>query len=213
MSWLRRFRRAPPEETASEEAGEPALAAVERAAPGVAALFDGVSEDQTHAVLDLGSAAETSFSLYSRYARRIRFAGLLSGPPHEDTGEAALRALPPEPGQPYDIVLGWNILDRLNRQERLSFVERLTEITSPGARLYVVVDASGESRIHPLRFAVLDLDRVSQQVVGPPQRARPQLLPAEVERLLRPFQVIHAFTLRLGLREYVAVKGGRSPWG
>lgn len=213
MSWLRRFRRAPPGEASPEETGEPAPAAVERAAPGFAALFDGVSEDRTHAVLDLGSAAESSFSFYSRYARRIRFAGLLSVPSHEETGAAALRALPPDPDQPYDLVLGWNILDRLNRQERLSFVERLTEITSPDARLYVVVDASGESRVHPLHFAVVDLDRISQQVAGPPERARPQLLPAEVERLLRPFQVMHAFTLRLGLREYVAVKGGRPQWG
>jgi hypothetical protein len=32
----------------------------------------------------------------------------------------------------------------------------------------------------------------------------PELLPAEVERLVRPFSVTAAFTLRLGYREYVA---------
>jgi hypothetical protein len=50
------------------------------------------------------------------------------------------------------------------------------------------------------------LDRVSVQVVGPPEAAQPALLPAPVERLLRPFTIMHAFTLRSGLREYVAVK-------
>jgi hypothetical protein len=50
------------------------------------------------------------------------------------------------------------------------------------------------------------MDRVVQQPLGDPVPAGPELLPAEVERLVRPFQVIHAFTLRPAYREYVAVR-------
>jgi hypothetical protein len=32
------------------------------------------------------------------------------------------------------------------------------------------------------------------------------LLPAQVEKLLEPFDVVRAFTLRTGMREYMAVK-------
>ncbi len=81
MDWLRRTGRVPPqEEEAAPEEGFPAP--TERAAPGVSALFSGLKEDGSHTVLDFGAAAETTLHLYSRFARRIRFADLLTDPPH-----------------------------------------------------------------------------------------------------------------------------------
>jgi len=206
VDWLRRIRSPTHREAAAAapEGGVPE--SVERAAPGVAALFAGLSQDGRHAVLDFGTAAETKLHLYSGFARRIRFADLLTDPPHGDAWAAALRALPPHPDQPYDLVLAWNLLDRLAPEERPPLVERLTQLTVSGARLYVVVDISKEPNTRPLRFTLLDADRVRQQAVGPPHPAQPQLLPAEVERLLEPFRVVHAFTLRRGLREYVAIR-------
>ena len=103
-------------------------------------------------------------------------------------------------------MLAWNLLDHLAPEERPPLVDRLTQLTAPGARLYVVVDGSREPNTRPLRFTLLDADRVCQQAVGPPHPAQPQLLPAEVERLLAPFRVVRAFTLRLGLREYLAIR-------
>ena len=47
---------------------------------------------------------------------------------------------------------------------------------------------------------------------GAPRPARSPLLPAEVERLLAPFHVVRAFTLKGGLREYLGVRGS-SPGG
>lgn len=203
MDWLRRTRR-----TSPPEAGESVQAPLERAAPGVAALFAGLREDGSHAVLDFGSATETNLRLYSGFARRIRFAGLLTDPPHGEAWAAALGALPPHPEQPYDLVLVWNLLDRLAPEERPLLVERLVQLTAPGARLYLVVDASSEPNTRPVRFTLLDFDRVRQEAVGPPHPPQPQLLPAEVERLLEPFRVAHGFTLRHNLREYVAIRGG-----
>jgi len=203
VDWLRRIRRTPaPEETVQ--------APIERAAPGVAALFAGLSEDGSHTVLDFGAAAETSLRLYSGFARRIRFADLLTDPPHGEAWAAALRALRPFPDQPYDLVLAWDILDRLAPEERPPLVERLTQITASGARLYVVVNSSDEPNTQPVRFTLMDVDRVCQEAFGPSHPPQPQLLPAEVERLLAPFRVVHGFTLRLGLREYVAVRGDSS---
>jgi len=205
VDWLRRIRGTPPGEAATAPE-ETVPAPIERGAPGVAALFAGLTEDGSHTVLDFGAAAETKLRLYSGFARRIRFADLLTDPPHGEAWADALRALPPHPDQPYDIVMAWNLLDCLAPDERPPLVERLTQLTASGARLYVVVDASGEPMAHPLRFTLLDVDRVGQEAVGPLRPAQRQILPAEVERLLVPFRVVHAFTLRLGLREYVAVR-------
>jgi hypothetical protein len=180
--------------------------ATERAAPGIAALFDGLSEDGSHAVLDLGPAVESHLRLFSGYARRIRFAGLLPMQRRDGEWKGALRSLTPHPQQPYDLVIAWDLLDRLSPEARPSLIRRLAEITGPEARLYMVADASEEPTAQPFRFALRDTDRVSQWPVGSPEPAPRRLLPAQVERLLMPFEVVHAFTLRSGLREYVAVK-------
>jgi hypothetical protein len=189
-----------------DEPEEQPPVAMERAAPGVAALFDGLSEDGSHAVLDLGPAVDSHLRLFSGFARRIRFAGLLPWQRGDREWMGALRSLIPHPQQSYDLVLAWDLLDRLSPEARPSLIQRLAEITAPGARLYMVVDASEEPTTQPFRFALVGADRVSQWPLGAPEPAPRQLLPAQVERLLAPFEVVQAFTLRSGQREYVAVK-------
>jgi hypothetical protein len=181
---------------------------VERAAPGIAALLEGSTEDGTLSVLDLGSASESSFQLYAGFARRIRFADILANPPPTEGLAGTLEALGSHRLPLYDLVLAWNVLDWLRDEERRALIERLVQVTTPEARLYVLVDASGRPRTCPLRFSLLGRNRVSQEPVGLEEPARPEILPAELERLLMPFRVCHAFTLRGGWREYVAVKEG-----
>ena len=184
---------------------------MERTSPGLSALFGALKEDGRHAILDLGPAGNRHLKLFGRFARQIRFAGLVPGPPRGPALSAALEALPPNPEQPYDVVLAWDIFDRLNPVERAVLVDRLVEVSAPDARLYAVVDSTGDATTRPFRLTVLDVDRVSQESVGPSEPAEAHLLPAHVERLLGPFEVVHAFSLRIGQREYVAQKGGRGP--
>lgn len=207
MDWLRRPWRGSPKEADAGPPVEESPDLVERAAPGIAALFDGLKEDGSQAILDFGAGGEGSFRFYSRFARQIRFAGLLRSPPRGRKLTPALEALPPPPGGQYDVVVAWNLLDRLTPTEHSVLIGRLARLTSPGARLYVVVDTANKDRIRPIRFSLLDLNRVGQRIDGPLEGANQPLLPAAIERLLHPFTVEHAFTLRNDLREYVAVRG------
>jgi len=212
VNWLDRIRRAPPQDTRLREPAGRTPPPVERSAPGIAALFAGLDPERTYAVLDLGTAAESHLRLYGRFARQIRFADLLERPSRGADWASAVQAIPPNPHQAYDLVLVWNLLDRLSPEGRRLLIERLDALTADGARLYVAVDASGASESRPLRYKLLGVDRVRQEAAGPIEAAQPQLLPAQVERLLAPFEVVRAFTLRLGLREYVAVKGGEEAY-
>lgn len=208
MDWLRRADRPTPQ--AEPEPEEEASEAVETAAPGVASLLDGVREDGSHAVLDLRAAAPSSLRVYSRFARRIRFAdvpGYATSLRGRGSVDGLLEAVPPQPDRPYDLVLMWDVLDRLFAEYHAPLVARLAEVTAPDARLHVVVRAAEEDATRPLRFMLLDTDRMRYEPTGPAQPARPRLLPAQVTQLLTPFQVIHGFTLKGGLREYVAVRG------
>jgi hypothetical protein len=204
VDWLRRTGRNVPPAVAATDRSAPGP--VERPAPGVAALFEGVGEDRRHAILDLGPAAASNFKVYSRFARWVRFADLLGAASSREGWAAARDALPLQPERPYDLVLGWDVLDRLPPEERPRLVERLVELTAPGARLYVVVESSPEPTAHLLRFELLDTDRMSYEATALARPVWPPLLPSKVERLLMPFQVRRAFTSRVGLREYVAVR-------
>jgi hypothetical protein len=207
MFWLSRLGRG-----GFREAGEfrtvdrPGPLMVERCAPGLAALFGGLHEDGSHSILDLGPAAESSFRLYSRFARKISFNGLLEAPLRSETWTEALKALPERVDEPFDVVLAWNVLDRVPPELRPTLVSRLVGVTVPGARLYVLVDASGRSTAQPLRFSPSGVDMVCQQITGDSYPAGTGLLPAEVRRLLAPFEVVQAFTLKDGFREYVSVR-------
>jgi hypothetical protein len=211
VKWMRRTGDVP----AGVSPASPAVAAqgeserVERISPGIAALFDGVGEDRTHAVLDLGPASASSLRLYGRFARWIRFADLLSATGSEAEWRAAVAGVPPQPQRAYDIVLAWNVFDRVAPEERPRLVERLAAITAPDARVHVIVESAAEALRQPLRFTLLDVDRMAYEPTGRPLLPQPPLLPAEVERLLGPFHVTRAFTSRVGFREYVAVRRGR----
>ncbi len=173
-----------------------------RRSPGLAALFGRLREDGGHSILDLGPASGAQLEVLSRFASQVRFAAVLPG----EVGdfEGALRALPPNRARPYDVVLAWDVLDRLPPPARAHVVARLAEVTAPGAGLLAIANAEGGAR--PSRFTVLARDRVTESFGAATRAAQPAILPAEMQRLLEPFQVVHAFVLRTGAREYVAVK-------
>jgi hypothetical protein len=177
---------------------------IEGAAPGLTALFNGISENRNHAVLDLGSASDQSLRVYSRFARWIYFADLLGAQPSSQAQAAGLQL--PKLEEPYDLVCAWDILDHLVLPDRLQLVEWLVENTTATARVHVVVRASDDAVPHPLRFTVVDVGQIRYEEAGDGQLPRSRLLPAEVGKVLAPFRVLHAFTLRNGLREYLAAR-------
>jgi hypothetical protein len=118
----------------------------------------------------------------------------------------ALSELPVQDDHPYDLLFAWDILDRISPEERRRLMTRLTQVSSADARLFVGVDASGTPMAQPLRYTLLDVDRLRCDPTGPARPARPAILPAQVEKVLAPFQVTRAFTLKGNLREYVAMR-------
>ncbi|MHB1192669.1 MAG: hypothetical protein ACYC6F_06445 [Longimicrobiales bacterium] len=189
------------------ESREIALAAgVVRTAPGLTALFRDLAPGEPRALLDLGPALGDNLRFYSRYTGRIRFADLLVRGMPEATPVAPLHGLRDHPEFPYDLVLAWNLLDQVTPERRRAVVEELADLATPGSRLHLLLDMSDEPFLRPLRFTIVDRERLTFTAVGPPRPALPRPLPAQVDPLLRPFRVVRAFVLRDGMREYVAVR-------
>ncbi|HEX6307095.1 MAG TPA: class I SAM-dependent methyltransferase [Longimicrobiales bacterium] len=206
MDWLRRVSRETPP-GAPPSGGEVVPEAVEGTAPGVASLMKGVTEDRSHAVLDLGPATDQSLRVYGRFARWVRFADLLGDagwPRGHSSAAGLLGTLLPQAEHPYDIIFAWDIIERFFPEDRPRLVQRLADITAPGARLHAVVRAAEDVMTRPLRFTLIDVGRIRYEVLGTARLPPSRLLPAEVAKVLAPWQVVHAFNLKIGLREYVA---------
>jgi hypothetical protein len=178
----------------------------ERRSPGLAALFDALRADGRHAILDLGPASAAHLRVLGPFASQIRFAGLLSAAGRGAGWEESVRGLPPNPGRPYDVVLAWDVLDRMEVRERSPLLERLAGVTAEGARLHVITGSETVTRAPDLGFTLLDRERVSERPSCVTEMPRRPLLPAEMERVLAPFEVVSGFILKTGAREYVAKK-------
>lgn len=210
MKWLRRLRPREGNEGSGPGENHPNAAGVrpspvEAASPGIAALVDELRQNTDYSVLDLGQASDETLRAYGTFSRWVRFAGLAGGGPAPGS-RTELAARLPAPDHPYDLVFAWDVLDRMPPEARPRLVERLADVTAAGALLHVVVAAPERETIHPLRFTLLEVGRMRYERVGPAGPGWPRLLPAEVERLLEPFEVTRRFNLKGGLKEYVAAR-------
>jgi hypothetical protein len=210
VSWLRWLPgRSPPVPPGPERTASKAR---ESAAPGVAAMFDGLSEDGSHSVLDLGSASSASLAVYARFARQVRFSDLtglaLSRTGHEPI-QCILDAVPPHPERPYDLIFAWDVFDRLLPEDHHPLVRRLAEVSAPSARLHAVVSGADQGTAPHIRCTLLDTDRVLYEPATTARPALSRLLPAQMAHLLVPFRVVRGFTLKGNLREYVAFREDR----
>jgi len=177
-----------------------------RRSPGLAELFAEIGVGAGASVLDLGEGSSTQLEVLAPYAHVVRFAGLTPRFGIDSVTAHHLRALAPHPDHPYDVVLAWGVMDHLDPADRTLFVQRLADITAPGARLYASVDVAGRPFVRAVRSTLVAIDQVAEESVGPELPAWPPVLSAPFARLVAPFQVDRAFTLRSGIREYVAVK-------
>jgi hypothetical protein len=186
---------------------QPSTGSREWRSPGLAALFGGLTEDGGHCVLDLGPGSGAHLGVLRAFATQVRFADILPDGTVGETWDEALRTLPPHPFRPYDVVLAWDVLDRLEAERRAALVIRLDALTGPRARLHAVAGAEGPHPRQAVRFVLLGRDRIREEDAGVMTRPIQPLLPAQMTRVLEPFEVVSAFTLRNGSREYVAKKG------
>jgi hypothetical protein len=200
-------RRSGPDTLVPRQASAPAaVEPADRVMPGLAALFERVVPDRSHAILDLGSGDGSSLQVYSAYARWVRFADVLRDATSPEAWAGAVGRLRENADRPYDIIFLWDALDRLQPAERVSLMRRLSELCASDARLHAVVESPDNPSMDLMTFSLTASDRLRIVPSGVPRLAHPPIKPADVKGTLEPFHLLKAFSTRAGLREYVAVR-------
>ncbi len=181
-------------------------------APALIELFTGRGPDAGGRILDLGAASRRNFGFYTSVATGVRFLGLTD--PHQLTAlhdleavpfERRLRELLPVGREVFDVVLTWTLFDHLSPAQPNLLSRHLAAISAPGARLHAMIAMSDRMPAVPGRFEIVEPGRLAYLPSSGDLVPAPGTPPAKIEAWLAPFRVEHAFVLRHGVREVLAI--------
>jgi hypothetical protein len=103
----------------------------------------------------------------------------------------------------FDAVLAWDLLNYLDRREVAALADQLNRYCRPGALLFALISILKQAPAQPMRFRILDHERLAYETRGPSLRPCPRYAPAELSELLRGFRLDRTFLMRHGIQEYL----------
>jgi hypothetical protein len=173
-------------------------------------LVSRLGNDAAHHILDLQSAIGANVEFFSRFSCRLQIVDLLTTIAAGDVQPlvsadpgAAFRRVLPSPAEPYDVVLAWEVLNYLNRDQFRCLVEHLGGLCRPGALMLVFIATTKEIPARPPLFKIVDDQTLRWEPATAAMRPAPRFPPALVERLTQGFVVVHSVLMRQGVQEYL----------
>jgi Methyltransferase domain len=106
----------------------------------------------------------------------------------------------------FDAVLAWDLLNYLDRREMAALDEQLVRFCRPGAVLFALISILKQIPAEPMRFRILDQERLAYETRTTGTRPCPRYAPAELTELLRGFRLDRSFLLRHGVQEYLFLR-------
>ncbi len=178
--------------------------------PALKALVGRLPEEGAYSILDLGAAFGANIEFFSRFRCRLQiadFPGALASPEMrtalEADAESAFRRVLPVGREPFDVVLAWDVFNYLGRDQLRFLATDLAWLCRPGALLLAFVSTAKEIPAEAGDFQIADEQTVLWRPRSTATREGPRLPPADVERLVAGFSVVHSVLMRHGVREYL----------
>jgi hypothetical protein len=181
------------------------------AAPLFAQIIGDLDPDQRLVVLDLGNIRSGTVELFSAYRCRLDIANLpdvLPLPRVEDDPEVRYRALAsvfaPHDSEALDLVLCWNLLNYLEREDIRQLIELLAPRLKPDTRLHALMEyASPLMPATPGAWVPDARARLHASQVDENQTDAPRYKPKELERLMPQLKPERTVLLGNGLQEFL----------
>ena len=174
--------------------------------------MDSLVEDRRWVILDLGMARPQTIDLLSRFRCRLDIADLedvvvASLDWQGESGEApdpveSLRSMPRS--EPADVVLTWDYLNYVNRQQISRLMTTIAYRCRPGALVHALVGYSRSvmSR-RPGLFVPLDEGRLIELSAGTPDRTATRYSTEDLDRCSPGFTIERIRLLTSGMQEYL----------
>ncbi len=171
---------------------------------GLAIAHEGLQSREISRVLDLGSAVGSNVGFFSRYDVQLTIADLRAAIRGDDISADIDGVLRLENALPsYDLVLGWDLLDYLERERRERFGKRLVELSHPGTQLLCLVTYREQMPASPRVFRLQGDDTIVFDDPVETERPSPRLQEPDLVRMLGGFEVEVGSLLQNGIKEYL----------
>ncbi len=175
-------------------------------------VMDALAENRRWVILDLGRARPQTIDLLSHFRCRVDIAGLdevvMASLDRQDESAAvpdpveALRSMPRS--EPVDVVLTWDYLNYLTRQQITGLMTAIAKRGRPGALVHALIGYSrAVMSLRPGLFAPLDEGRLVDLSAGTPDRAAPRYSTEDLDRCSPGFTIERIRLLTNGMQEYL----------
>ena len=163
-------------------------------------------------LLDLGPAVGANVSFLTYYRCKFFIADLFHSLRSQRDGldwdaevldRTMAEQLPYQDQQRFDLILAWDLLNYLERQEMQVLGRHLGRLCKPSDLLFAMLSTRKRIPDRPTRFSIVDLETLAYDNPSKFGRPCPLYKEPDLGRLMSDFEVETSFLLRNGMQEYV----------
>jgi hypothetical protein len=160
-------------------------------------------------ILDLGYPTGSNLEYFaSRMPCRFYVGDLYrviqtGGATKRDIADALQSLIPPERELWFDVILGWDVFNYLEREALGALMAALAPYCGAGTLLFTLISTQEQIPARPLRFKILDAGHLIYQQLTAETVRCPRFTAGALERMLPEFSVLRSFLLRNGIQEFL----------
>ena len=175
-------------------------------------LYYQLRYERKYNILDLGPALGANVDFFSQFPCKIYIEDLYrtlssfdyfspeDGFSYEDIFEYLL---PYGDTTRFDVIMGWDIFNYLERDEFQSLITHLGRYCHKGTLLFALISTLKHIPEKPTTFRILNQEQLLYQVNSTVLRNCPRYQQTDLNQLMPNFRVCNSFLLRNGFKEYL----------
>ena len=174
-------------------------------------LYDQLRLQRKYHILDLGPALGANVDFFAQFSCKVYiedFYRTLTSFDYLSEDKLSYQAvfeylLPYQKNTRFDIILGWDLFNYLERDELQSLILHLGHFCHKGTLLFALISTSKYVPEKPTTFQIVNHDRLLYQTNTTVLRQCPRYQQTDLNQLIPNFRVCNAFLLRNGFKEYL----------
>lgn len=177
-------------------------------------LYYQLRYEKKYNILDLGPALGANVDFFSQFSCKIYIEDLYQtlgsfdffSPEDGFSYQAVFEYLLPYTSNTrFDIIMGWDIFNYLERDEFESLIRYIGNFCHKGTLLFALISTRKHIPEKPTTFRILDQERLLYQTGSSVLRLCPRYQQTDLNHLMPNFRVCNSFLLRNGFKEYLFV--------
>lgn len=177
-------------------------------------LYHQLQHNTKYHILDLGPAMGRNVDFFSQFPCKIYIEDLYHtlnsfdffSPEDGFTYKTVFEyLLPYTHNTRFDIIMGWDVFNYLERDEFRSLVSHLGNFCYKGTLLFSLISTRKHIPEKPTTFKILDQESLQYQTQSSVLRSCPVYEQSDLDNLMPNFHACNSFILRNGFKEYLFV--------